>query len=95
MRRFKLTITAILRITKQHLRAGHIEHRIRDIRIPARHTSLHHDNLLALPSVEDRHTCNAGARFQSDGVDGVVCADDESYVRVAEVVIDFVHFKDD
>ena len=89
------SITAILRITKQHLSPGHIKHRVRHICITRTHPALHHNNLLALPRVEDGHACDRGAWLQGDGVYGVVCADDERDVCVGEVVIDFVHFEDD
>jgi hypothetical protein len=89
------SITTILRIAKQHLRARHIKHRIRHIRITRTHPSLHHNNLLTLPRVQDRHACDRGAGFESDGVDGIVGADNERDVCVGEVVVDFVHFEDD
>lgn len=52
------SITTILRITKQHLRTRHEEHGIRNIRISTTHASLHHNDLLTLPGVENWHSCD-------------------------------------
>lgn len=59
------------------------------------HAPLHHDDFLALPRVQNWHAGNRRVGLQGDRVYGVVGADDECDVRVAEVVVDFVHFQDD
>ena len=63
--------------------------------ISTRHSSLHHNRLFALPSVQHRHPCNRRALLKSDWVDRVVRADDERQIGFLEVVIDLVHFQHD
>lgn len=63
--------------------------------VSARHAPLHNDDFLALPRVQDRHAGDSRVGFQGDWVNGVIGADDERDVCVAEVVIDLVHFQDD
>lgn len=90
--RLALTITAILCISKQHLRVVHIEHWIWHVSIPACHAPFHYYNMFALPGMQDRHTGYRASGLQRNGIDGIVSADDERNVGVREVVVDLVHF---
>ncbi len=49
-------IATLLGIAEQHLGVWLVEHRIHDVSVPGTHTTLHHDNLLALVGVDDGHT---------------------------------------
>jgi len=90
----QLTIAALISIAKQHLRILHEEHRIGYIGVSARHTPLHNDNLLALPRMQHRHTRNRTTRFQRDGINGIICANNEGDICIREVVIDLIHLED-
>jgi hypothetical protein len=63
--------------------------------VAAAHATLHHDDLLTFPCVQDGHPRDCAARLERNRIDGVVRANDECYVRVAEVVVYLVHFKHD
>lgn len=89
----KLTITAIIRIPKQHLRILHIKHRIRHICIPARHAALHNHHMLALPRMQHRHSRNRAPRLHRNRIYRVVGANYQRDVGVREVVVDLVHFE--
>lgn len=40
------------------------------------HSSLHDNHLLALPCMKHRHASNRATRFEGDGINGIVCAND-------------------
>lgn len=88
-----LTFRRDPRITEQHLRARHVEHRVRHIRIATRHPPLHDDGILALPRMQDRHTLDRASLLQRDRVDRVIRADYQGQIRLCEVIIDLVHLE--
>ena len=63
--------------------------------ISTRHSSLHHDRLFALPSVQHRHSSNRRTLLKSNGVDRVVRTDDKRQISIFEVIVDFLHFQHD
>lgn len=61
--------------------------------IAARHPSLHHDDMLALPRMENGHARNRRTRFKGNWVHGIVSANHERNVGVTKVVINLIHFQ--
>lgn len=87
-------IHGILRIPEEHTSPWHGEQGIRYVCVPAGHSSLHYNCILTVPNFQDWHTGDRGVRLKRYWVDCVVRADDNCQVRIGEVVVDFVHLKD-
>ena len=89
----QLTVTALIGIAKQQLGVLHEEHGVWHIGLATRHSTLHYNNLFALPRVQDRHTCNRTTRLHGDRIDSVIRAYHKSNVRVWKIVVDFIHLE--
>ena len=61
--------------------------------VAAAHATLHHDDLLTFPCVQDGHPRDRAARLEGNRVDSVVRANDQCHVCVAEIVVYLVHLK--
>src|SRR4051794_14410642 len=72
---------------------GSFEGPVPELTITARHATLHHDDLLALPSMQNWHASDRASWLQRNGVHGIVGADHQRHVRLTKVIIDLVHLQ--
>ena len=89
-------IDVVLGVAKEHRGVFVEEQRIPNTCISTGHATLHHDDIPAVPDLEDRHAGYGAVRVcLGTGVDDVIGPDDKCDVCLREFAVDFIHLEND